>query len=307
MIKNFLDDVYIIEGMSSREFDEFEDYKILTPSEIYEDNILSKIKKQKIKKILCSIGIIKINDIKKNKKDKLLGIYNKREKTVILFKKEKKYPKKYQNLEQLVNDNDTAVFVNKDPSNVEITGYQKSDKKILFYGKISNIPECDDIKPYDCSFVECTAADREINAKNILYPLLAYYASDNLIIADRSILTHKAKSVWYQFYKNKGIIERFLPLDDQKLFSISNHKNICYYKNKKRQKNKLISLKKRIKILKIFKKEHYLDWVFKLNDDFKKNNEFLIEILTDRHEKSKKIEKELDQLSDSFFHQLIYS
>jgi hypothetical protein len=306
MIKNFLDDVYIIDQMSSRKFDEFEDYKLLTPSEIYESQILSKIKKQKIKKILSSIGIIKIKDIKKNKENKILGLYNKKEKVTILFKKQKKYPKKYQNLNDLTNDNDIAIFVNDDPNNVEITGYQKSDKKILFYGKISNIPECDDIKPYNCSFVECSAADREINAKNILYPLLAYYADDNLIISDRSILTHKAKSVWLQFYKNNGIIDRFLPLDDSKLFSVTNHKNICYYKNKKIIKNKMLPIKKRLKILKVLKKEQYLDWVFKLNSEFKKNNEFLIEILVERHEKSKKLEKELDKLSDSFFHQLIY-
>lgn len=305
MIKNFLDDIYIIENMSSKKFKTLqEDYKLLTPSELIENKlILKKIKKNKLKDLLCSIGIIKVKDLK-NKPDKILGIYNNKIKTNILFKKEKKYQKKYNDLNDLVLNSNLAIYINSSEENVEITCYNKTNQNILFFGKISNIEEYDDLRPYDCSFVESVAAIKDINAKNIVYPLLAYYSNNNLIISDRNILTHKAKSVWLQFFSDKNYISKYLPIDNLKLTNNLNYNLISYHKCKKIKK---ISLSKRKRKLLSLKREHYLDWVFKLNNEFKRKNEFLIKILINRHNKSEKIEKELDKASDSFFHQMIYS
>jgi hypothetical protein len=307
MIKNFLDDIFIIEDVSSKEFDKFNDqFKLLNPYDLYEVELLKKLKKRKIKQVLCTIGIVNIKDIKKNRYDKVIGIYNKNKKTSVLFKKEIKYQKKYNDIKDLVLNPNICFYLNSSEDNVEITCYNKINQEILFFGKISNIEEYDDLRPYNCSFIESVAAIKDINAKNIVYPLLGYYSNNNLIICDRNIITHRAKSVWLQFFKDKNYISKYLPVDNLKLTTDLDYSLISYYKCKKIKKIKNLSLTKRQRKLLTLKKEHYLDWVFKLNSDFIQENKNNIEILLNRHVSSSKLEKKINTLSDSFFHKLIY-
>ena len=288
MIKNFLDDIYIAENMSSKKFKMLGyDFKLLTPNELIDNKLLIKeIKKNKISHLFCSIGIIKTNHLK-NRPDKILGISNDKLKTNIFFRKQNKYKKKYNNLKDLIYDPNITLYINKSEDYVEITCYNKNNMNILFFGKISNIEEYDELRPYDCSFVESIGAIKDINAKNIVYPLLGYYSNNNLMICDRNIITHKAKSVWLQFFDDNNYISKYLPVDNLKLTTDLDYTPISYYKCKKIKNINKLSLTKRKRKLLILKKEHYLDWVFKLNSEFKNNNENLIKTLIDRHSKSK--------------------
>jgi hypothetical protein len=334
MIKNFLDDVYIVENMSSKKFKELgNDFKLLTPKELTNDDfILKKIKKQKISHLLCSIGIIKTDDLKK-KPDYILGTRNNKLKTHNLFKKQKTYQKKYNIINDLVINNDIILYFNKSDEIIEITGYKKNPLKILFYGKICNYDEDEElIRPYNCSFVECVASIRDINARKILYPILAYFANDNILICDRHNVTYQAKSIWYRYFDENGILDKYGPLDDFNLISNENYNNIMYHEVDKKRKNDILINQKynnfkyenkmdrvfkqmilnkkylyRKRLLLSLKKEHYLDWAFKLNNNFKKNIENPLKILINRHEKNKKLEKKINTLSDSFFHDLIFS
>jgi hypothetical protein len=316
MIKNFLDDIYIIENISSKEFYKIkEDYKILTPDDIFYPDIIKELKKNRIKHIFCSIGIININDIKKNYENKIIGIYNKNLKTNVLFKKEKQYNKKYNQISDIIDDHDIGIYVNHSEEAVEITGYNLSTLEIMFFGKISNWDDEEYYFKEDFSFVESTASIKDINAKNILYPLLGYYAKKNTIMCDRDIISYKAKSVWFQYFKDGDIFKRYLPLDDLKITSNENYGSIIYHKisnnNKKKfykkyQKN-IINKNDdyRKKILIHLKKDHYLDWSFKLNDDLKKELNEPLNTLRNRHIKNHKIEKKLNDLSNKFFHNMI--
>jgi len=334
MIKNFLDDVYIVENMSSKKIKTFgNNFKLLTPDELINNKLLlNKIKQQKISHLLCSVGIIEINNLKKDA-DYVLGIYNNKLKTNILFKRQKNYQKKYDCINDLINDQ-IILYFNKSDEIIEIIGYKKDPLEILFYGKICNYDEDEDyIRPYNCSFVECVASIRDINARKILYPTLAYFANNNILVCDRYNVTHKAKSVWYRYFDENGILDKYGPLDDFNLISNENYKNIMYHKINKNKKNNFLinhqsyhDFKNENKIDRIFKemilnksdlyrkrllislkREHYLDWAFKLNNNFKKNIEDSIKILISRHEKNNKLEKKIASLSDSFFHTQIFT
>lgn len=308
MIKNFLDDIYLIENMSSKEFYNLsQDYKLLTPPEIFHYQIQKQIRKHKIKNLLCSIGIINVKDIVKNKVDKIIGLSNNRIKTNILFKKEKKYQKKYNDLDDLINEPNFSLYVNENEFNSEVTLYNLKTLEILFTGKINNKDDDEDfIRPYNCSFVESVASIRDINSKLTLYPILGYYSNNNILISDRDILSHKAKSVWYQYFNSNDVFYKYAPIDDN-IISDEEYDLILYHQidNKKRKiflnkKNKNDLYLKRSLIC--LKKEHYLDWCFKLNEFFKKQLESKINILRDRHLKNKKIEKKIFDLSNDFFH-----
>jgi hypothetical protein len=333
MIKNFLDDIYIVENISSKKFKTLgNDFKLLTPKELVDDEfILKKIKKQKISHLLCSIGIIKTDHLRK-KPDYIIGIHNNKLKTHILFKKQKTYQKKYDLINDLIND-DIILYFNKSDEIIEIIGYKKKPLQILFYGKICNYDEDEEfIRPYNCSFVECVASIRDINARKILYPILGYFANDNVLVCDRNNVTYKAKSVWYRYFDENNILDKYGPLDDFNLISNENYNNIMYHKINKNKKNDILinqkydNFKYENKMDRVFKqmilnksdiykkrllislkREHYLDWAFKLNNNFKKNIEEYIKILISRHEKNKKLEKKIISLSDSFFHAQIFS
>jgi hypothetical protein len=312
MIQNFLDDIYLIKNMSSKEFYNLnEDYKLLTPPEIFHYEVHKNIKKQKIKNLLCSIGIINTNDIKKNRVDKIIGISNNRTKTNILFKKEKKYQKKYNALDDLINEQNFSLYINEQECNIEIILYNLKTLEVLFTGKINNKDDDEDfIRPYNCSFVESVASIKDINSKLTLYPILGYYSNNNILMSDRDVLSHKAKSVWYQYFNSNNVFSRYAPIDDN-IICDEEYDLILYHKlNKKikktflNKKNKRDLFKKRFLIS--LKKEHYLDWSFKLNECFKKQIEPKINILKNRHPKNKKIEKKLFDLSNDFFHNSIF-
>lgn len=333
MIKNFLDDIYLIENMSSKEFIELkQDYKLLTPSEIFDYDLYQKIRRNGIKDLLCSIGIIDVNHIKENAEDKIIGLYDKKYKTNILFKKEKRYDKKFKTLDDLVSNPNFAMYLNEDESFIEITLYDIKKVEILFFGKINNIDEDEDfIRPYNCSFIENVASIRDIDAKSTVYPILGYYANNNILISDRNILSHKAKSVWYQYFDNSNIFTKYAPIDD-KITSDQDYQNILYHQINKNQKieflnkhdffdvkntnkinrifNKIINNKSscfRQRLLISLKRNHYLDWSYKLNSDFINQIEDKIMILKNRHHPNKKLEKRLFNSSNTFFHTSIFT
>lgn len=308
MIKNFLDDIYLIENMSSKEFYNLnQDYKLLTPPQIFHHEVYTKIKKHKINNLLCSIGIINVKDIKKNKVDKIIGISNNKTKTSILFKKEKKYQKKYNDLDDLIKEPNFSLYINEEECNTEIILYNLKTLEILFTGKINNKDEDEDfIRPYNCSFVESVASIRDINSKLTLYPILGYYSNNNIIISDRNILSHKAKSVWYQYFNSNNVFCKYSPIDDN-IISDEEYNLILYHQIDNKRKKFLLNKKNKKDLylkrsLICLKKEHYLDWCFKLNESFKDQIKLKINILKDRHVKNKKIEKKIFNSSNDFFH-----
>ena len=312
MIENFLDDIYLIQNISSKEFYNLkEDYKLLNPSEISEYEVHKNIKKHNIKNLLCSIGIINVKDIKSNNYNKIIGISNNKTKTNILFKKEKNYQKKYNTLDDLINEPNFSLYVNQQECNTEIILYNLKTLQILFTGKINNKDDDDDfIRPYNTSFVESVASIKDINSKLTLYPILGYYSNDNILMSDRDVLSHKAKSVWYQYFNSNNIFCKYAPIDDN-IICDEEYNLILYHKlNKKTKKTFLKKKNKRDLFFKrsliSLKKEHYLDWSFKLNESFKKQIEQKIMILKNRHLKNKKIEKKIFDLSNDFFHNSIF-
>jgi hypothetical protein len=333
MIQNFLDDIYLIQNMSSKEFKKInQNYKLLTPKEIFECDVYQQLKKHHIRHLFCSIGIINVNDIKENGQDKIVGIYNKNFKTNVLFKKENYYQKKFKSLDDLILNPNFCLYVNQVDETVEITLYDNKTLETLFFGRINNQDDEDDfIRPYNCSFVENVASIRDIDAKMTLYPILGYYSNDNIICCDRDILSHKAKSVWYQYFEDNNIFKRYAPIDCN-IICEENYKSILYHFINKQQKinfinqNNYFNVKNENKVNRIFKKiidtksdtfrkrllmtlkkHHFLDWTFKLNNNFKEHIKDKITILKNRHKNDKILEKKLTESSNTFFHSTIFT
>jgi hypothetical protein len=270
----------------------------------------------------------------------------------IVFLKEKKgfdKTKKFNNLEEFKNelieefkDNSTKTLTNivKNP-NIALYVKQVDQNKIkiicydyayfneffkenndfifpiLFQGQISNNKDTKDPSfqkiPYDGAVINWTVARKDISGRNILYPLLAYYANNNVLIADRDSLSKFAKKVWDNFYINKDIFSEKMPIDnydspitlyktedDGRLYSETPPIKIDYKKikemDKKEQEEELIRIRQ----------DDPYNWAYKLNNSVKSNTKTVIKQLEKNHEKIASKEsidflKKLELLSNDFF------
>lgn len=188
---------------------------------------------------------------------------------------------------------------------------------ILFQGQISNNKDTKDSYfqkiPYDGAVINWTVARKDISGRKILYPILAYYANNNILIADRDSLSKFAKKVWDDFYINKDIFSEKMPIDnhenpitlhkiedDGRLYSETPPIKLDYKKikemDKKEQEEELIRIRQ----------DDPYNWAYKLNNSIKSNTKIVIDQLQKNHEKiaskeSSDFLNKLELLSNDFF------
>ena len=200
---------------------------------------------------------------------------------------------------------------------------------ILFQGQISNLIDKKDYGfqkiPYEGAVINWTSARQDISGRNILYPMLAYFANNNILIADRHSLSKSAKSVWEYFYSKNDIFNKRMPIDDYKnkitlyttkddgtiFIDKENSLKINYNYNSDRIKN--MSKKEQRNELYDARKDDYYNWAYKLNNNVKNKISQILEILKENHQKNiikARAENDdflnnIEKLSDVFFDKTI--
>lgn len=204
-----------------------------------------------------------------------------------IFKKSvKKQIKTYSNIKDLSDDLNNCILVI-DVNNqkhiicynyqlyLDLTNEEKPYKNpILFSGIISNVDRIGKTAPYQGSIVLNSVVREDVSGKDILYPVLAYFSNNQIIMSDRDSLTDKAEEVWKKFYKNSSLIIPYEPIDDEDDTITSKEEDdgkIYHDMTKQKIKN---SYQKNLKEpdqeqknLREFRRYDSLNWVYKLKDN----------------------------------------
>lgn len=254
-------------------------------------------------------------------------VFLKKNRTAIKFE-----DKKFKNLDDLKNDLNVGLYVQKlNNSRIKIICYDYSrfydfydENKdyvfpILFAGQISNDKDNKDSKfkeiPYKGAVINWTVAKNEVSGRATLYPLLASFARNNILISDRHSLSKFSKKVWENFFKNKDFFDKKSPIDDwQKPITIDDPNDDGILFNYDKYKDEPYDLKKIKEMSKQRQKRELIkarlndpyNWAYNLRDDIKAKADQVKNILIKRHEEIVKklgddFNKKINDLADDFF------
>ena len=221
------DNLFYINNITENEFNEFnseKQYIILKPIEIKSNikiyrNVLSK---EKFDVVITSIGNIIYNNLFVNYDEDLIDEYfDPNEKAIVFFKKRNsELNKKYETIRDL-NNNNIGLYVHKIDKKAKIIVYEIDkfnspisniqEKSILCYSEISNV----NYLPFGGSKIFKTVSRPDVNGKEILYLLSAYFADNKILISDRNTVSHYAKRVWKDFFSFQNILYPYAPIDNQ--------------------------------------------------------------------------------------------
>jgi hypothetical protein len=182
---------------------------------------------------------------------------------------------------------------------------------ILFFGMIRvfdpNAYNTDDDKtPFNSAVVEFATARADVAGSNTLYPIMAYFSENHLIIPDRGSVSDDAQNVWKKFLDGRGSLKPFDPIDDiyNQMTQSTDDDGEIYRKHgraKEKSKGETQEIYKDPKLkdtdreimLKELRKGDELNWVYKLKDSEVSNVEKTIKYLMNNHKDNKSIEKDL--------------
>jgi hypothetical protein len=294
-----LDDFYYINNITLNEWNVLKhriDYTIIDNiNSIKSDKINSLEKIQKINpNIITKNGLINLNEFPLKKEKSYYTFIDKKIKGIVLLQKKSEQiikVKKYQKINDL-NSDDISLYVTKsfDGSAYVICYNNKMNKKnnnkldyILFMINISKYPQ-----PYKAGIVDTVAARKDVNGKNIIYPIGAYFIPGNKITPHRETVSRGARGAWYYYYTNKKApLRPFAPIDDiKKPITIDKIDDANVFKklnDNDYQKLKELNTKKDVDGLKKVKSGHYLDWVYILDTDLRSELNSLMNKLITNH------------------------
>ena len=191
---------------------------------------------------------------------------------------------------------------------------------ILFFGKIKDDGRDNSGKktPYNSSIVAVSAVRSDVSGYNILYPILAYFAKNNLLISDRGSVSDSAQKVWQKFYDGKGKLERFNPIDnaldpitqseidDGKIYNNDKYKESGDRPNDEIFSDPNLSEVKRKYFLRKIRISDVLNWTYQLPNSEISSMHSDIEYLINNHKKNKpKDEFVLGLASDLFLKRVV--
>lgn len=235
---------------------------------------------------------------------------------LLTHKIEKTQFKKYVTIND-IKSKDISLFVKNNQEDIIVTCYNNKASKdsvnyILFTITINKLD-----RPYSSGLIDIIAAQKYLDGQNIAYPIGAYFVKGHKINPHRETVSRGARRAWYNYFiKKNRIILPFAPIDDvhdpftkNKIDDNEVHKRIELI-----DKNIDIinDLEKRnlndINILKILKKNDYLDWVYILNKSFITEIKNIVNFLIKNHESEyegfknlKEKEKKIIDDSHTFF------
>jgi hypothetical protein len=191
---------------------------------------------------------------------------------------------------------------------------------ILFFGKIKDDGRDNSGKktPYNSSIVAVSAVRSDVSGYNILYPIMAYFAKNNLLIPDRGSVSDSAEKVWQKFYDGKGKLERSNPIDnifdpitqseidDGRIYNYDKYKESGDRPNDEIFSDPNLSEVKRKYFLRKIRINDVLNWTYELPSNEINSMHSDIEYLINNHKKFKpKDEFVLGLASDLFLKRVV--
>jgi hypothetical protein len=253
----------------------------------------------------------------------------------IVFLKEKRTlnikQKNFNNLDDLSKNENIGLYIQKlDSNKIKIICYDYNSFKnffiedndyifpILFAGQISNNKDTKDLKfqeiPYNGAVINWTIARKDVSGRNILYPMLACYANNNILISDRHSLSKFSKGVWVNFFSNHQIFDKRFPIDDweNKITIKDTSDDGILFKDKDFKvepydfkKIKDMSPKEQKEELSKIRSNDPFNWAYELNSSIKSKANEIKDILINNHEeitkKYENINKKLNDLANDFY------
>lgn len=254
----------------------------------------------------------------------------------IIFLKEKRSKKKeknFKNLNDLLKSDSIGLYEQKiDANKIKIICYDysmiddffKEEKDfifpILFAGQISSNKDTKDSKftniPYGGTVINWTISRKDVWGRYTLYPLLASYNPEGILISDRDSLSVFSKAVWKGFFNTNEIFDEKMPIDDwQKPITKTKEDDGRIFKDETNkqpeyEEDELKKLSEYDQLLKLREKDPY-NWAYKLKDSVKKEAQNIRKKLIENHhnnvvknimiKKSFDFIKKLEDLSNDFF------
>lgn len=223
------------------------------------------------------------------------------DKGIIILKQKrlKKENKKFKNLSDLIKNDSIGLYEQKIDSNkIKIICYDYSEindlfeeKKdfvfpILFAGQIYNNKDTKDSKftdiPYGGTVVNWTLSRKDVYGRYTLYPILASYNQNGVLISDRDNLSVYSKAVWKSFFNDKEnkIFGEKMPIDDWKNpITKTPEDDGRIFKEETNENNKESEYDK---LLKLRELDPY-NWAYKLKNNIKTEAEHVKKILIEQH------------------------
>ena len=171
----------------------------------------------------------------------------------------------------------------------------------------------DDKTPFDSSVVEFSTARGDVKGSNTLYPIMAYFSENQLLIPDRGSVSDDAQKVWKKFLDKRGMLKPFDPIDDiyNQMTVTTDDDGETYRKHgrfKEKSSTETMSIynnqnlkdSDREIILKELRQGDELNWVYKLNSSEISNVEKTVKYLISNHQKNKSSVSERDLISSAF-------
>lgn len=250
---------------------------------------------------------------------------------IVILKRKIKKIKNFKKLEDLINkSNDIGLYVIKKNNDVRVIGYDnsllsnlfKDDKEyifpILFYGIVSTDDRIKENVPFKGSYVMNSVSRSDVSGREILYPILAYFNENKILMPDRDSISESAKSVWRHFFFKNEVFDLVDPIDDIniKITDRPEDDGRIYRDDedfmKKEEYNldqiKKLSEQKQIKILKKIREQNPYNWAYKLKSNYLSLCQEIIPKLEEKHNKFLKeknndpnFEKILIKLSGELF------
>ena len=210
--------------------------------------------------------------------------------------------KKYIDLNDLLKDNNIGLYIDYKGDMKHIIGYNieeynnfNNENKvfripILFSGIISNVDRINKKASYDGSIVMNSVSRTDVLGRNILYPILAYFSNNQIIMPDRDSLTDGAKKVWKNYYYKNLMISPHEPIDDfQNTITDKKEDDGKIYRDmdnfsEKDFTNKVIGSEKQQEMLRRIRKDDAVNWVYTLKKEYKNSVSNTVNTLINRHE-----------------------
>lgn len=224
---------------------------------------------------------------------------------IVILKRKIKKIKNFKKLEDLINkSNDIGLYVYKKNNDMFITGYDNSlvndlfqDNKeyiypILFYGVISTDDRIKEHVPFKGSYVMNSVSRSDVLGREILYPILAYFNENKILMPDRDSISESAKSVWRYFFFKNQVFDLLDPIDDVdiKITDRPEDDGRIYRDdedllNTKIQYNQIkkLSEPKQLQMLKKIRENDPYNWIYKLKSNYLSLCQEIIPKLEERH------------------------
>lgn len=146
--------------------------------------------------------------------------------------------KNYKSIDDLIENKDIAIYYSEGILR-EIYCYNVNTLESLFFATLNKSIK----NPYESWTISRTVTDPDVSGKNILYPIVAYFAG-GIITSSRDSVKEAARYVWKDFFDGVSTdVNKYFPIDDKDFpITPSDEDDGVIFKNTKYEYNLILEI-----------------------------------------------------------------